>query len=352
MFQTESPDFHIRPLNGPPATASVQRTPSPEAAIVPRPQALRNRHLTNRPGWSRVISHFEKGACSRMSGSCMAEPRDLARAWQAVLGQLELDLARANYLTFLVGTRAIKLEGGTLIAEGNRRNVEEVNGRLRTIIERAEFKVCDEELRVHFVPQGAAPSTSGADAAGSSEDERHPARADGVPGASTAGALVGNVNRWYTFDRYLPALGNQVARQCCMDVLEGGFLPTTSVVLYGRPGVGKTHLLHALARSASHAGWQVACLSAEEFTSGFTRSIFRKSIEEFHEAVRRVDLLVIDDLQDLAGKDKTQREFVHTIDAVAHSGGMVVGASEEHPRDLDLPERLSSRLRGGVAARI
>jgi chromosomal replication initiator protein len=278
-----------------------------------------------------------------MSGSCMTEVRDLARAWQAVLGKLQLDLAPANYITFLEGTRALRLEGATLVVEGNRRNVEEVNGRLRTLIERAAYHVFEEELRVLFVPQGSAW------AAASANEQQ--GRADSEAGGR-AGPLVGNVNRWFTFDRHLPAAGNQVARQCCLDLLEGGFLPTTSVVLYGRPGVGKTHLLHALATRASAVGWRVACLSAEEFTTGFTRSLFRKSIEDFHEVVRRVDLLVIDDLQDLAGKVKTQQEFIHTIDSVANTGGLIVGASEEHPRDLDLPERLASRLQGGVAARI
>jgi chromosomal replication initiator protein len=274
----------------------------------------------------------------------MAEDRDLARAWHAILGRLRIDLAPATYVTFLEGTRALRREGSTLVVEGNRRNVEEVNSRLRTLIERATFGVFDEELRVLFVPQGGlATAAAGADG--------HPASADGAPG-ETAGPLVGNVNRWYTFDRYMPATGNQVARQCCLDVLSGGFLPTTSVVFYGAPGMGKTHLLHALARRASSSGWTVACLSAEEFTTGFTRSLFRNTIEDFHEVVRRADLLVIDDLQDLAGKVKTQKEFIHTVDAVANGGGMLVGASEEHPRDLDLPERLQSRLRGGVTTRI
>ncbi|MGH7754089.1 MAG: DnaA ATPase domain-containing protein, partial [Gemmatimonadales bacterium] len=163
--------------------------------------------------------------------------------------------------------------------------------------------------------------------------------------------VMGVVNQRFTFDRYLPADGNRIARQCCLDVLGGSF-SVTPVVLYGRPGLGKTHLLHALASRAASAGWSVACLSAEEFTSRFTGAIRERAVHDFHESVRTVRLLLIDDLQDLAGKKATQEEFVHTIDAVSNGGGYVVAASEQHPLELNLPERLSSRLTAGVAAQI
>ncbi|MGH2608700.1 MAG: DnaA ATPase domain-containing protein, partial [Tepidiformaceae bacterium] len=275
-----------------------------------------------------------------MSGSCMTEDRDLARAWRAILGELQVELPRASFITFLEGSRALRREGGTLVVEGNRLNVEEANGRLRTLIERAAFHVLDEELQVLFVPRGSAEATANGDG--------HPGN---VPGA-TAGPLVGNVNRRFTFDRYLEAEGNRLAHQCCLDLLAGDSAIPTPIVLYGRPGMGKTHLLHALATRAAAAGWSVACLSAEEFTSRFTGAIFKRSMEDFHETMRSVQLLLIDDLQELAGKKATQDEFVHTVDAVAHAGGCVVAASEQHPLELDLPERLASRLAGGIAARI
>jgi chromosomal replication initiator protein len=156
----------------------------------------------------------------------MTEDRDLARAWRAILGELQVDLPRASFITFLEGTRALRREGDTLIVEGNRLNVEEANGRLRTLIERAAFRVFDEELCVLFLPKGSASAAAARDG--------HPARAGSVPGAS-AGPLVGNINRRFTFDRYLEAEGNRLAHQCCLDLLAGeSAIPTPSCSTGGR----------------------------------------------------------------------------------------------------------------------
>jgi chromosomal replication initiation ATPase DnaA len=212
------------------------------------------------------------------------------------------------------------------------------------MIERATYQKLDRELNVVFVPRGTRMAggrpvheATDEDVAGS---PRHPV------------GLVGNLNRWFTFERYVPAEGNRMALSCCQDILSESGFRMTPVVVYGRPGLGKTHLLHAMAKAAAGNGWPVACLSAEEFTSRFTNALRNRAIEEFQSTLRSARLLLIDDLQDFAGRKATQEEFVHSIDAVLHAGGCVVVASEEHPMELNLPERLASRLSAGVAARI
>jgi chromosomal replication initiator protein len=273
----------------------------------------------------------------------MSDARDLARTWQAVLGHLEIVLPPANFKTYIEGSRALRLEDDELVVEAPRLSVDEVNGRLRTIIEQAAFKVAGRELSVLFVPRGAGAEAARAD--------DHPATPYRLPGTAP-GQVVGTINRGYTFDRYLPAEGNQIALTCCQSLLDEGRLGVPRLVFYGRPGVGKTHLLHALGSRASLAGWDVACLSVEEFTTRFTGSLRNHTTAEFQATMRSVRLLLLDDLHELVGKTRTQEELVHTIDAIENAGGYVIAASEQDPIQLDLIERLASRLSSGFAPRI
>jgi chromosomal replication initiator protein len=116
--------------------------------------------------------------------------------------------------------------------------------------------------------------------------------------------------------------------------------------------MGKTHLLHAAACEASGRGWEVACLTGEQFTNAYVGALRRKEMEAFQAAVRGVRLLVIDDLQYFEGKPGTLDELVHCIDEVRHAGGVIGVGSERDPAKMALPDRLKSRLGEGVRARI
>jgi chromosomal replication initiator protein len=160
------------------------------------------------------------------------------------------------------------------------------------------------------------------------------------------------VNCAYTFEDYLSTSGNQLALQACLALVEPSDLVASPVVLFGSPGLGKTHLLHALACRAKDLGRSVACLSAEEFTNRYLGALRAKRADEFQDDIRGVDLLIIDDLQSIAGKKHTQDELVSTMDAVCNAGGHVVAASERHPFELGLLERLESRLAAGIITRV
>lgn len=269
------------------------------------------------------------------------DARDLARAWQAILGRLQVELTPHNFDTWLSGTRALRLEGDRLVAEARSSfTCDWLNERLALVVCRAAAAILGDEMSVIFVPRG----TPGAGTAGA---------LDGGSGASTTAAPVaGHLNALYTFERYLPAEGNRLAFESCASLLDDGGARVSPVVVYGPPGMGKTHLLHAVASRAATAHWQVACLSAEEFTTRYQTSLRDGSVAEFQRTLRGVRLLAVDDLQYLAGKTGTLSELVHTIDAVGDAGGAVVVASERHPADMGLPERLASRLAAGIVTRV
>jgi chromosomal replication initiator protein len=272
-----------------------------------------------------------------------SEARELARAWQAILGRLELEVTTQNFETWLRGTRPLRRDERTLTVEARTSfNCDWLNQRLNVVVQRAAAHTLGADIAVRFVPRGSPEATL---------DEASP----DIPApraASPEASLVGSLNRAYTFERYVPGEGNRLALQCCTALLDERDVRISPIVVYGAPGMGKTHLLHAVASDASVRGWPVACLSAEEFTTRYMTALRRGAMEEFQLSLRGVRLLVIDDLQYFAGKKGTQDELVHTIDAVANTGGHVVVASERHPFDLDLPERLESRLAAGIVTRV
>lgn len=268
--------------------------------------------------------------------------RELVRSWQGVLGRLQLELNPHNFATWLRGTRPLRLDERLLVVEATSEMAcTWLNQRMRVVVERAAGQVFGSGIQVGFVGPGTQVATPLEET--EHADEKQPAM---------RGPVLGSLNCTYTFEEYQAAEGNRLALQSCLSLVEGMEFRISPVVLFGSPGMGKTHLLHALACRAAEQGRAVACLSAEEFANRFLGAMRERRVEEFQAAVRAVDLLVIDDLQQIAGKKATQDELVHTMDAVCNAGGHVVVASEKHPFELDLPERLSSRLAAGIVARV
>jgi|GEM_PF-904175 len=272
-------------------------------------------------------------------------PRELARRWQSVLGRLQLELNTHNFNACVAGTSARSFDGHTLVVEAKSIIARDwLERRMRVVIERAAAQAFEGAVEVLFAAPGdAALPPPQAPAAGGADEPAGPRR---------PALTIGTVNCTFTFADYLTTRGNELAVNSCRAIVEPSDLVISPVVLYGSPGLGKTHLLHAVACRAAELGRSVACLSAEEFANRFLNAIRAGRANEFKEQLRTVDLLVIDDLQAIAGKAKTMDELVWTMEQVKHAGGCVVVASEVHPFELGLPERLESRLSEGIITRV
>ncbi len=170
--------------------------------------------------------------------------------------------------------------------------------------------------------------------------------------------LAGALDPRFTFDSFVVGKPNEFAHACARRVAEhpysAGFNP---LFLYGGVGLGKTHLMHAIAwelsqRSQNGSGpATVAYMSAEKFMYRFIAAIRSQSTMEFKEQLRSVDVLMIDDLQFLIGKDNTQEEFFHTFNALVDAGKQIVVSADKSPSDLNgLEDRLRTRLGCGMVA--
>ncbi len=193
------------------------------------------------------------------------------------------------------------------------------------------------------------------------EDARAPVASAGRPQApamATTGheALGGSpLDPRLTFDSFVQGRSNTLARAAALQVAQSRITdPVLFNPLYIHAGVGlgKTHLLQAVSGAAQAAGRRVLYLTAEKFTFGFVAALKNQTAIAFKEALRSIDLLVIDDLQFLQGK-QTQAEFCHTLNALIDAGRQVVVAGDRPPSDLEnLDERVRSRLAGGLTVEI
>ncbi|MGH2631873.1 MAG: DnaA ATPase domain-containing protein [Tepidiformaceae bacterium] len=284
------------------------------------------------------------------------DPRALARHWQAVLGRLQLEVPSHSWETWLKDTHAIRWDGAALIVEARTAfNCDWLEQKLRPLLGRIVEEIFGAGTVVAFVPRGTVKPAAGEDEPGAHPDPSStalgaPARRTGHPGV-----VIGNVNSAYTFERYLPAEGNMIALESCRALAVRGENHINPVVIFGAPGMGKTHLLHALASQAANDGRSVVCLSAEEFASRFISACRagNEAVADFQATARSAGLLVIDDLQYLTPRHEgTAKELVFTMDAVTNAGGDVVVASEIPPHEMSLLDRLYSRLRSGITVRV
>ena len=158
----------------------------------------------------------------------------------------------------------------------------------------------------------------------------------------------------FTFDTFVVGKPNAFAHAATRRVVEANGMPFNPLYIYGGVGLGKTHLMHAMAHALREKqSRKVVYLSAEKFMYQFVRALRRQDSMNFKEQFRSVDVLMIDDIQFIAGKDTTQEEFFHTFNALVDQGKLIVISGDRAPMDLEgLDERLRSRLGWGLVADI
>ncbi len=188
------------------------------------------------------------------------------------------------------------------------------------------------------------------------DDRKGPAAASSDGSSAPAAALASHpFNPGFTFDRFVIGSSNQFAAAAAEAVAERPGKAYNPLYLYGGSGLGKTHLLHAIANrlKSSSSRLKVVYMTTEQFVNELINCIRRKQMDAFRQTFRAVDLLLLDDIQFIAGKERTQEEFFHTFNTLQSSGRQVVFTSDARPADIPgLEERLRSRFLQGLIADI
>jgi len=223
---------------------------------------------------------------------------------------------------------------------------------IRTWVGERYLPLLREAARRHFDP-GASVELVGEDwlAAVPLGD-----RADGAePGAASPDPPEASLNPKYSFEQFVIGDANRFAHAAALAVAELPAQAYNPLFLHGPPGLGKTHLLHAIGNYVARygSGLRVRYATVEEFTAAFVSALREGSTSEFKRAFREVDLVLIDDVQFLARKDRTREEFFHTFNALLGSGRQLVMTSDRSPEELsDLEERLIERFRSGLVVEL
>ena len=277
---------------------------------------------------------------------------DSKQIWQTALDQLQLAMTRGNYDTWLKDTWAIDFDGNTFVVGVENPFAKEwLEGRFAGVIRKTLSELLGQPTQVRFVSQRRAASTRQAaplplqSAAG---EERPPAARPASPRPLVVGSPL---NPRYTFETFVVGNSNRLAHAASRAVADRPGHAYNPLFIYGGVGLGKTHLLHAIGHAVARQGLTVVYVSSETFTNELIDSIRRQQMEEFRQKYRSTPLLLIDDIQFIAGKERTEEEFFHTFNAIHEAGGQVVLSSDRPPKAMTvLQERLQSRFAMGLIA--
>jgi len=271
---------------------------------------------------------------------------DTERAWQIVLGQLQMEMPKASYDTWVRDTHPMGYENGVLtIGVSNTYARDWLESRLSSTVSRSLIGIMNCNVAVNFIV-----SQNGGQGKSVSIDEKF----DDLGVESLNEPLYNpSLNHRYTFENFVVGAGNRLAHAACQAVAEKPARAYNPLFLYGGVGLGKTHLLHAIGNTCQVRDLNVLYVSSEEFTNDMINAIRSHTTQAFREKYRSIDLLLIDDIQFIAGKESTQEEFFHTFNTLHGQDKQIIVSSDRPPKALvTLEERLRSRFEWGLTADI
>lgn len=268
--------------------------------------------------------------------------------WQAVLGEIEVSLSRGSFVTWFKHTRLLKQDGETTV-------VGVSNVFVKHQLETKFGDLILETLRKQGAPvenvEYKITPMAGRSQEPEEKDAEHPQLTAAVSSLNLQPAS-NSLNERYTMDNFVVGDGNELAFAACQAVLQNPGKKYNPLYLYGGVGIGKTHLIQAVgnALQTRNPDAKILYIATEQFVREFVQSLKGRTAAAFASNYRSADVLIVDDIQFLAGKDKIQEEFFHTFNTLHQADKQLIMSSDKPPRDIAmLEDRLKSRFAGGMS---
>ncbi len=296
--------------------------------------------------------------------------------WQAALGELQVQISRPQFETWLRQAVAVSIDDRRFVLRAHSTFAAEwIDRRLRPQIEQTLQHIVGRPLELEVIvahpprASGTIPGDGSSLLAAASAGEERAVNATVTVDSTSPPTIVvpeprivsppsapvfpsgeWSPNPNYTFETFTVGKSNQIAHAAAQGVANNPGRSHNPLFIYGGVGLGKTHLLHAIGNVVVRRGLRTLYVSAEDFTNEMVAAIRQNRNEEFRQRYRTIEVLLVDDVQFLAGKEGTQEEFFHTFNALHSVGHQIVLTSDRPPKAIaNLAERLQSRFAWGIA---
>ncbi|MCX6745088.1 MAG: chromosomal replication initiator protein DnaA [Candidatus Parcubacteria bacterium] len=280
--------------------------------------------------------------------------------WQAVLGDLELSLSKANFTTWFKGTFILNVDDKTvIIGVPNAFTKSWLEKKYNSELLKALRNITGANLKEITYKVASSKDLNGqAPAEYSKQENNEPGKVFSgkfAPSAASPLASSFGLNPKYTFSNFVVGKNNELARAASLAVASNPGITYNPLFIYGGAGLGKTHLLQAIGHDilGREPDRKILYITCEKFTNDYINSVSNGKAASFKDVYRSVDVLLIDDIQFLAGKDGTQEEFFHTFNSLHQNNKQVVLSSDRPPKSIPaLGNRLLTRFEWGMIADI
>jgi chromosomal replication initiator protein len=274
--------------------------------------------------------------------------------WQAVLGEIELSVSHASYITWFKNTTLLQHKGNNLVVGVPNVFIKQqlerkFNDLVTTTLKKNGVDPITVEYKIYTANTPAKKAEVIEDVVILNPSTE---QAPKTPTSSLTHTYRQGLNERYTFDNFVVGSGNELAYAACQAIAQSPGTKYNPLFLYGGVGIGKTHLIQAVGNAvlANRPSAHVVYISTEQFVQEFLDAIRYKKNTDFAGYYRGADVLIVDDMQFIAGKEKTQEEFFHTFNALHQANKQIIISSDKPPKDIPtLEERLRSRFAWGMS---
>lgn len=262
----------------------------------------------------------------------------LDNIWTEVLKLIKVELTEVSFNTWLKTIEPISIsQDKVVLTAPNEFTKGILEGRYLNLIKNALTQVTEQDFKIHFIIPGEEEYTNNEQSIKQNHESNNNQRAQ--------------LNPKYTFDSFVIGSSNRLAHAASLAVAEAPAQAYNPLFLYGGVGLGKTHLMHAIGHYilSQNPNTKVVYVSSEKFTNELINSIREYRNEEFRNKYRNIDVLLIDDIQFIEGKEGTQEEFFHTFNALHENNKQIIISSDRPPKKIPtLEDRLTSRFEWGL----